>query len=142
MKTAGSVEEHLVVVLADDQGKSEVIDLLRTWRERLEPVRFVATRDTGNLIRSRLGLNVDLVESGSRGGACQLAALVVTGIAEAAIVLCEPSLHAEQNAATMALHRVCDIHNVPFASNPATADAVLGWLVGKPKEGTVAEART
>ncbi len=142
MKSSGSVEEHLVVVLADDQGKSEVIDLLRTWRERLEPVRFVATRDTGNLIRSRLGLDVELVESGGCGGACQLAALVVTGVAEAAIVLCKPSLHAEQNVATVALRRVCDIHNVPFASNPATANAVLGWLVGNPNEGAVVEAST
>ena len=141
MKSPDSVEKRVVVVLADDQGKSEVIDLLRAWRERLEPVRFVATRDTGNLVRSRLGLDVELVESGAWGGACQLAALVVTGVAEAAIVLCKASLHAEQNVTTVALHRVCDIHNVPFASNVATANAVLGWLIGNPNEDTVLEGR-
>jgi methylglyoxal synthase len=27
-----------------------------------------------------------------------------------------------------ALLRVCDVHNVPLATNPATAGAVLGWL--------------
>ena len=118
-----------LAVIADDNKKTELIDLLRTWRAELESVRLVATRDTGNLIRSRLALDVELVEAGSRGGAYQIAARVVQGHVDAVVDLQQPSLTPASNGGTMALRQVCDIHDVTFASNLATADAVIASVV-------------
>ncbi|MBN1855906.1 MAG: hypothetical protein JW846_03025 [Dehalococcoidia bacterium] len=119
-----------MAVLADDQSKSDLITLLRAWRSRLDSVRFVATRDTANILHSRLGLDVARVESRARGGACELAALVISGSVSAVLVLREASMQLEGDVMIATLHRVCDIHGVPFASNRATAEAVLNWVVG------------
>ena len=119
----------LLAILADDHRKTELLDLLRSFGEELKNVTLLATRDTGNLVRSRVGTDVALVESGSRGGALQIAALVVEGAVSAVVALHRPSMMPEENVGTMALRQVCDIHDAPFASNPATAHAVVAALV-------------
>jgi len=119
----------LLAILADDHRKAELLELLRSYREDLGGVTLLATRDTGNLIRSRLGTDVALVESGSRGGVLQIAALVVEGAVSAVVALHQPSMVTEENAGTIALRQVCEIHDVAFASNLATADAVVAALV-------------
>jgi len=119
----------LLAVLADNHRKSELLHLLRSWRGELEGVTVLATRDTGNLVRSRLGLDVALVEAGSRGGALQIAALVIEGAVSAVVALHRPSMTPEEDAGTIALRQVCDIHDVAFASSLATADAIVAALV-------------
>jgi methylglyoxal synthase len=125
MEPPGSVAGSRVSVLADDRRRSDVVTLLRAWRDRLDLVQFIAARDTANILRSRLGLDVARVESLSRGGACELAALVISSSVSAALVLRQPALQIEADAMTAALHHVCDISGVPIASNRATAEAVL-----------------
>lgn len=119
----------MLAVLADDYRKAELVDLLRSWSSDLGDVTLLATRDTGNLIRSRLELDVALVESGSRGGALQIAALVVEGVVSAVVALQQPSLMPDGNVGTMALRQICDVHDVSFASNLATADAAIAAIV-------------
>ena len=119
----------MLAVIADDNMKADLIELIRSWRSELEFARIVATRDTGNLIRSRLGIDVELVEAGTRGGVVQIASRVIQGAVVAVVALHQPSLMPEWNAGTMALRQVCDIHNVAFASNRATADAVIAAVV-------------
>ena len=120
----------LLAVLADDYKKSELIELLRPCCGDLDVVRLVATRDTGNLIRSRLGLDVELVEAGARGGAFQIAALVVEGVVDGVIALHQTGLTLGDDAGMLAVRRMCEIHDVACATNAATARAVLSSLVG------------
>ena len=124
----------LLAILADDHRKAELLDVLRSYCGDLKYMTLLATRDTGNLVRSRLGMDVALVQSGSRGGALQIAALVVEGAVSAVVALHRPSMMPEENVGTMALRQGCDIHDVPFASNLATADAVLAALVRRHSE--------
>ena len=119
----------VLALLADDQRQPELLDLLRRWSDELDGATLLATRDTGNLIRSRLGVDVALVESGARGGALQMAALAVEGVVAAVVALHAPSLKPEENAGTFSLRQACDIHNIAYASSLATAEAILSNLL-------------
>ncbi len=137
MDSLNSTSPMMLAVLADDQSKSDAIELLKTWRTRIEAWKLVATRETGNLIEARLGLDVELVESGARGGAYQIASLVVSGRMAAVIGLSQRSSRTGESVALSALREVCDIHNVPYASNGATAEAVMTWLLSPAGERVV-----
>ncbi|MFW6056958.1 MAG: methylglyoxal synthase [Chloroflexota bacterium] len=130
MELPSTPSRMVLVVLADDESKSDAIEVLRTWRSRIESWKIVATRETGNLIEARLALDVELVESGARGGTYQIAALVVSKQVAAVIGLSQRLSRTAETVALTALREVCDIHNVPYASNTATAEAVMAWLLG------------
>ena len=130
--------QPILAVVADDQSKSDAIELLRVWRPQIETWKLVATRETGNLIEARLGLDVELLGPGSRGGAYQIASLVVSEQVAAVISLSQQSSRLGGNTALTALRDACDIRNVPHASNVATAEAVLGWLLRPSEEHVVA----
>lgn len=139
MEARSLTSPMVLVVLADDQSKSDAIEVLRVWRSRIESWKIVATRETGNLIEARLGLDVDLVESGTRGGAYQIAALVVSEDVAAVIGLSQRSPKAGESVALSAIREVCDIHNVPYASNTATAEAVMAWLLSSADKRVMVE---
>jgi methylglyoxal synthase len=77
------------------------------------------------LIQSRTGLNVNLMQSGPMGGDQQIGSLVASGIVKAVIFLRDPLTVQPHEPDVSALLRVCDVHNVPLATNLTTAEAVL-----------------
>lgn len=129
-------------LIAHDGKKQDLVGLLKRYRKELEGFDLVATRDTGKLIEARIGLPVRLMESAVRGGEQQVGAMVVDGALDAVIFLLDPMRELGCDPGASALQRLCDLYDAPFASNPATAEAVVDWLsarVGmkgmKPLEG-------
>ena len=135
--SAHAVTRTMLAVVADDHSKSDGIELLRAWRSQIGTWTLVATRETGMLIEARLGLDVELVEPGARGGAYQIASLVVSEQVAAVISLSQQTSRGAGATALGALQEACNIHNVPHASNVATAEAVLGWMCRNTHERTV-----
>lgn len=107
--------------------------LVRAHREQLARLELLATRGTGKLIQARVGLPVTLMESGPRGGDQQIGALVATGDVGAVIFLRDPLTAQPHEPDISALLRICDVHNVPLATNLATAEAVLHLLFEHPE---------
>jgi len=67
--------------------------------------------------------------SGPLGGDAQIAAKVATGEIGAVIFFRDPlDKHPHEPDVNM-LMRICDVHNVPLATNPATAIMIIGGLV-------------
>lgn len=62
------------------------------------------------------------------GGDAQIAARVATGDVAAVIFLIDPLYAQPHEPDIQALLRVCQVHNVPLATNRATADAILTSL--------------
>lgn len=114
--------------VAHDGKKQELVSLLKRYRKELEGFELVATRDTGKLIEARTGLTVGLMESAVRGGEHQLGAMVVEGSVRAVVFLLDPMVGGGWDAGASGLQRLCDLYDVPFASNRATAEAVLTKL--------------
>ena len=122
------MKRHTLALIAHDSKKEEIVLLAKVHREGLAQLDLVATRSTGALIQARTGLSLTLMESGPHGGDQQIGAMVAKGDVKAVIFL-RDSLTAQAHEPDIsALLRVCDVHNVPLATNSATAEAVLSCI--------------
>lgn len=112
-------------LIAHDGKKAEMIDFATEFRDRLAAMRLVATATTGRLLEERVGLEVESVLSGPRGGDVQIAARVATGDITGVIFLVDPLAPHPHDPDIQAVLRVCNVHNVPLATNVATARRLL-----------------
>lgn len=114
-----------LALIAHDNKKEEILSLVKNHREQLSQLALVATRSTGMLIQARTDLPVTLMQSGPMGGDQQIGSLVASGVVKAVIFLRDPLTVQPHEPDVAALLRVCDVHNVPLATNVTTAEAVL-----------------
>jgi methylglyoxal synthase len=75
-----------------------------------------------------VALDVEEVLSGPEGGDAQIAARVATGSVDAVIFFVDPLSAQPHDPDIRALLRVLNVHNVPLATNLATADLVIAAL--------------
>lgn len=111
-----------------------MLHLVKAHQEELAELELIATRGTGQLIQSRVGLPVTLMQSGPRGGDQQIGALVANGDVKAVIFLRDSLMAQPHEPDISALLRICDVHNVPLATNLASAEAILHILFEHPEE--------
>ena len=123
------MERLALALIAHDSKKEDMICLAKAQREELAGLTLVATSGTGKLIQARAGLPVMLMQSGTHGGDQQIGALVADGKIQAVIFLRDPLMAQPHEPDISALLRICDVHNVPVATNQATAEAVLHILL-------------
>ena len=122
-----------LALIAHDGKKEEMVHLAKEHRDNLSKLSLVATRSTGQLVREGTGLAMTLVNSGPMGGDQQIGALVASGVVKAVIFLRDPLMAQPHEPDIAALMRVCDVHNVPLATNLATAEAVMHLLFEHPE---------
>ena len=122
-----------LALVAHDSKKEDMVRLVKAHRAELEGLNLVATRSTGHLIQEKTGLAVRLLESGSLGGDQQVGALVAGENVNAVIFLRDPLMAHPHEPDVSALLRVCDVHNVPLATNLTTAEAVLRLIAEHPE---------
>lgn len=94
-------------------------------RERLAAFDLVATSTTGQLLRDKVGLDVRRLLSGPLGGDAQIAALVAQGRIKAVFFFSDPLSAHPHDPDIRTLLRVCNVHNVPIATNVAAGDLFL-----------------
>jgi len=122
-----------LALVAHDTKKDDLVQLVKTHKEELVEVDLFATRSSGQLIQERTGLPVRLLQSGSLDGDQQIGAIVATGEIDAVIFLRDPLTTHSHKPDVFALLRVCDVHNVPLATNLATAEGVLHLITDHPE---------
>ena len=84
-----------------------------------------ATNTTGKLVSEATGLSIRRYLSG-RGGVEQIIALLSCNEVDVLLFFRDPiNPHASNSANDMNLLRLCDVHNVPVATNIATAEALI-----------------
>lgn len=86
-----------------------------------------ATGTTGKLVSEATGLEIVKFLSGSQGGDQQIASRISYNETDLLLFFRDPSeLNNEASGAT--LLRLCDVHNIPVATNIATAEALIHAL--------------
>jgi len=125
--------KHKIALIAHDAKKDDMISLTKSHNKQLNTVDLVATKGTGQLVSARTGLNVELLQEGPRGGAQQVSALVATSQLVAVIFLRDPLTAQTYEPGLSELLRLCDVHNVPIATNIMTAKAVFNLIFGSPE---------
>ena len=120
-----------IALVAHDEKKAAMVAFCKRHREQLARMSLVATGTTGKRITDETGLPVRCVLSGPLGGDAQIAAMVATDQIAGVIFLVDP-LHAHPHDPDIqGLQRVCNVHNVPLATNPATAEILVEALAGE-----------
>lgn len=117
-----------IALIAHDQKKDDMVEFVKKHHAQLKLCEIIATGTTGRRIREETGLPVKRVLSGPYGGDQQIGAMVAAEEVEAVIFLRDPLTAQPHEPDITALLRVCDVHNVPLATNEATAELVIQAL--------------
>lgn len=113
-----------VALIAHDGKKAELARFVARFRDRLEGVPIVATRTTGAMLEAA-GFTVERVASGPEGGDVQIAARIVEGSIGSVIFFKDPMVDHPHAADIDALLRLCDVYDVPLATNQRTAELIV-----------------
>lgn len=119
-----------LALIAHDQRKADLQAFCARHREALARFDLIATGTTGLRIAEATGLPVTRYLSGPLGGDAQIAARVAVGEVAAVIFLVDPLYAHPHEPDIQSLLRVCNVHNVPVATNLATAELLLRALTG------------
>ena len=117
-----------VALISHDQMKNTMIEVAREFAPTLQAHTLMATGTTGGRLRDEVGLNVECLLSGPLGGDLQIGARLSTGLVDMVIFLRDPMTPQPHEPDINALVRACDVHDVPCATNPATARILLREL--------------
>jgi len=120
-----------LALIAHDHKKADLLAWATYNRETLARFALVATRQTAQLIRDKVGLPIEALLSGPEGGDAQIAARVATGHVAGVFFFVDPLSALPHEPDVRALLRVCNVHNAPVATNVATADLVIAALSGR-----------
>jgi methylglyoxal synthase len=119
-----------IALIAHDRMKDALVALAGEFSDVLRRHRLVATGTTGGRLRDGAGLDVECLLSGPLGGDLQIGARLATGAVDAVIFLRDPMTPQPHEPDINALVRACDVHDVPCATNVASARILLRHLGG------------
>ena len=114
-----------IALIAHDGKKADMVAFAIQNRDLIRNFDLVATGTTGRLIEEKVGLKVERMLSGPLGGDAQIAARVVTGDVNAVFFFVDPLDKHPHDPDIQTLMRACNVHNVPLATNTATAQFIL-----------------
>lgn len=115
-----------IAIIAHDSKKEDIVKFLIKNRDILqqEKINLIATGTTGGKAEA-VGFKTRRMLSGPLGGDAQIAGRVAEGKTKMVLFFKDPlSSHPHESDVNM-LIRVCDVHNVPLATNEATAQLLI-----------------
>src|ERR1700730_10873343 len=130
--------QRVVALIAHHGRKPDMAAFAMVKPTTLGKWTIVATASTGRLLEEKVGLHVERVLSGVEGGDLQIAARVATRQVDVVIFLVDPFDRHAHEPDIQGLQRVCQVHDVPLATNMATANLVLEALSFREAERAVA----
>lgn len=114
-----------IALIAHDGKKDDMVALVARYRGILSRYQLVATESTGQRVAQGTGLAVTCLAPGPLGGDAQIAARIVEGEIGAVVFLIDALYAQSHEPYIQSLLRICEVHNVPLATNLATAVAVI-----------------
>lgn len=117
-----------IALIAHDSKKELIVQFCIAYCGILSRHDLCATGTTGKLVAEATGLRIQRFLSGPQGGDQQIAARISCNEIDILIFFRDPITinHSEPNESH--LLRLCDVHNIPVATNMATAEALIHAL--------------
>ena len=125
MTTSRTRNGKVLALIAHDGKKADMVAFATFNREKLANYHLIATATTGKLLGAKVGLEVENYLSGPLGGDVQIAARVASGEVHAVFFLVDPLDKHPHDPDIQAIQRVCNVHDVPLATNVATANLII-----------------
>jgi len=123
-------------MIAHDGKKDDIVRFARDHQTVLKRFEIIATGTTGERIQHATGLPVRRMLSGPFGGDAQIAAQAAEGHVAGVIFLVDPLYAHPHEPDIQGLLRVCNVYNVPVATNESSAEFVLTGLLAQLDQAT------
>lgn len=114
-----------IAIIADDNKKELMAQFCIAYCGILSQHSLCATHTTGRYISDATGLEIETLLSGSSGGTEQIAARVSYNEIDLVFYFRSTDPDARVWEGEENLIRLCDVHNVPLATNIATAEVLV-----------------
>lgn len=117
-----------IALIAHDKKKDEIVELAHKYKTTLEKHSLYATGTTGQRIAESTGLDIHRFKSGPLGGDQQIGAFVSEQKIDLVIFIRDPLTPQPHEPDISALLRLCDVYEIPLATNIGTAETILGAI--------------
>lgn len=114
-----------VALIAHTSKKNGIVMLAQRYHSLLSRYRLISTHDTGQWIQDATDLAVECLASEADGGLLQIAAQIMSGEVVGVIFLMDVINTQSDIPDAQALLRICNRHDVPLATNVATAELAI-----------------
>ena len=117
-----------IALIAHDKKKEDMIRFTIAYEHLLKEHELCATGTTGKLIKEATKLNVHRFKSGPLGGDQQIGALIADNEMDMVIFFRDPLTAQPHEPDVTALMRLCDVYQIPLATNIAGAEIFIHGL--------------
>ena len=117
-----------IALIAHDKKKEQMIALAKEYKNVLALHELYATGTTGALVIGETGLSINRLKSGPLGGDQQIGSMIADNQLDLVIFLRDPLTAQPHEPDVSALLRLCDVVNIPLATNVASAKIMLKAL--------------
>jgi methylglyoxal synthase len=117
-----------IALIAHDEKKELMVQFCIAYCGILSRNTICATGTTGKLVEEATGLEIQKFLGGSQGGDQQIAARIACNEIDMLLFFRDSLNSKPQEPNDMNLLRLCDMHNIPVATNIATAEVLIHGL--------------
>lgn len=115
-----------ITVMAHDKKKEWMVQFCTAYKSVLAKHNLSATATTGRMVADATGLPVSLFMARSQGGHQQVDARIAYNEIDMVIIFSDPNDNdVWEDQRIMQTLRLCEMHNVPVATNLATAEMLI-----------------
>lgn len=117
-----------IALIAHDSKKELMTQFCIAYCGILSKHKICATGTTGKLVSEATGLEIEKYLSGGQGGAQQIGSRIACDEIDLLLLFRDPLNPKPGEPNEVNLLRLCDVHNIPVATNIATAEALIHSL--------------
>ena len=120
-----------IALIAHDNKKADMVAFVLKRIEffKRDDIKIVSTGTTGNHMIHAGVTNVEIVKSGPMGGDAQIASMLVEGNIDVVMFFIDPLFSHPHEVDIHMLMRLCNVYDVPLATNYATAKMLIQGLM-------------
>ncbi|MBQ1517416.1 MAG: methylglyoxal synthase [Clostridia bacterium] len=117
-----------IALIAHDAKKELMVQFCIAYCGILSRHNLCATGTTGKIVSETTGLKIVKYLSGAQGGGQQISAKIGCGEVDMLLIFRDPLNPKPHEPSDIDLLRICDMHNIPVATNIATAEILIHGL--------------
>lgn len=117
-----------IALIAHDKKKELMVQFCIAYCGILSRHNLCATGTTGKQVSEATGLRIQKYLSGAQGGDEQISARISCNEIDLLLFFRDPITPQPHEPNEANLLRLCDVHNIPVATNIATAEALIHSL--------------
>lgn len=114
-----------IALIAHDKKKDDLIQFVTAYKNTLVKHDLYATGTTGSRIEREVGVSIHKFKSGPLGGDQQIGSAIADNLMDMVIFFRDPLTAQPHEPDVTALIRLCDVYQIPLATNMGTAEVLL-----------------